>query len=107
MDIDQLFILNLKKFRKNLGFSQKALAERCNAAHSYIRQIESGRGHPSFAFIGKLSDALNIQPYQLFYDETSAKSGKSAQPAYIESLKNKFLEKTAFELDTLINKVKI
>jgi transcriptional regulator with XRE-family HTH domain len=106
MNLDELFVLNLKKWRKNMGFSQKTLAERCDAAHSYIRQIESGSGHPSFAFIGKLAHALNIEPYQLFYEETAVRTGSSVQTERIESLKTEFLGKVADEFDTVIDKLK-
>jgi transcriptional regulator with XRE-family HTH domain len=106
MDLDELFVLNLKKWRKNRGFSQKTLAERCDAAHSYIRQIESGSGHPSFAFIGKLANALNIEPYQLFYEETTARAGSLVQTERIESIKKEFIEKMTHELDTVIDKLK-
>ena len=89
-----------------MGLSQKVLAERCNAAHSYIRQLESGSGHPSFAFIEKLADALNIEPYLLFYDETMAKSEKALKPDNVEKIKNDFLEKVGLELDNVIDNVK-
>lgn len=82
------------------------LAERCNAAHSYIRQIESGSGHPSFTFIGKLAKALDIEAYQLFYDETAAYDEKPSQTEYIRSIKTDFLEKMACELDSVIDKLK-
>ena len=107
MDLDQLFVLNLKKWRKIRGFSQKTLAERCDAAHSYIRQIESGRGHPSFVFIGKLADALGIEPYQLFYDETTTKPDNIIPSEGIECLKTEFIEKAAHEFDALIGKLKV
>jgi transcriptional regulator with XRE-family HTH domain len=106
MDLDQLFVLNMKKWRKTRGLSQKSLAERCNAAHSYIRQIESGRGKPSFAFIGKLADALGIEAYQLFYDETAMRPEKPSQAEYVESIKIDFLDKMALELDTVIDQLK-
>jgi transcriptional regulator with XRE-family HTH domain len=106
MDLDQLFVCNIIKWRKNRGLSQKSLAERCNAAHSYIRQIESGRGKPSFAFIGKLADALSIEAYQLFYDETVTQPEKPSWAEYIESIKIDFLEKMACELDTVIDQLK-
>jgi transcriptional regulator with XRE-family HTH domain len=106
MTFDQLFVSNVRKWRKHRGFSQKTLAERCNAAHSYIRQLESGSGHPSFAFIGKLADALSIEVYQLFYDETVIHDEKSSQTDYIASIKTDFLEKMAGELDSVIEKVK-
>jgi len=104
MDLDRLFISNLKKWRKSKGISQKTLAERCNAAHSYIRQIESGRGHPSFSFIGKLAEALNIEPYQLFFDEKAASLLCSDNS---ESLKKEFLTKMKHEFDIIIKKMKI
>jgi transcriptional regulator with XRE-family HTH domain len=106
MNLDQLFVHNLKKWRKNRGLSQKSLAERCNAAHSYIRQIESGSGKPSFAFIGKLANALGVEAYQLFYDEAAERNGKPSQADRIESIKTDFLEKMAHELDAVIDKLK-
>jgi transcriptional regulator with XRE-family HTH domain len=105
MNLDQLFVHNVRKWRKNRGFSQKLLAEKCNAAHSYIRQLESGSGKPSFAFIGKLADALNIEAYQLFYDETAGQSEKPFRAESLESIKTDFLEKMANELDTVIDKL--
>ncbi|MDR2136312.1 MAG: helix-turn-helix transcriptional regulator [Treponema sp.] len=106
MDLNQLFVKNVKKWRKTRGFSQKLLAERCNAAHSYIRQIESGSGKPSFAFIGKLATALDIDAYQLFYDETMIQSEKSSLEINIETIKANFLEKLARELDMVIENLK-
>jgi transcriptional regulator with XRE-family HTH domain len=107
MDLDQLFVFNVKKWRKNRGISQKALAERCNAAHSYIRQIESGSGKPSFAFIGKLANALDIEAYQLFYDETAEQNEKlPSEKHHLEAIKTHFLEKMAGELDIVIDKLK-
>jgi transcriptional regulator with XRE-family HTH domain len=105
MDLTHVFVHNLKKWRKNVGISQKTLAERCNAAHSYIRQIESGTGHPSFAFIEKLAGALNIEPYKLFYDETAAKS--SVESECINTIKMDFLENVSHEFDTAVKKMKI
>ena len=106
MDMAHLFVLNLKKWRKNKGISQKTLAERCHAAHSYIRQLESGTGHPSFVFIEKLANALNIEPYMLFYDETEGKIEKTMKPDSIDKVKIAFLEKVEHELDNIIDKVK-
>lgn len=107
MDLSRLFIHNLKKWRKNRKLSQKALAERCNAAHSYIRQLESGSGHPSFAFIEKLANALRIEPYQLFYDATTAQlEDQPGQSGFPESIKTKFLEKVACEFDVALDSLK-
>ena len=105
MDLTTVFVRNLKKWRKNMGLSQKTLAERCNAAHSYIRQIESGKGHPSFVFIEKLALALDIEPYKLFYDKTEAKSGKLSTHNHVETIKREFIDKVANEFDTAIEQL--
>jgi transcriptional regulator with XRE-family HTH domain len=105
MDINRLFVHNMKKWRKNMGISQKKLAEKCDAAHSYIRQLESGNGTPSFAFIGKIADALQIQPYQLFYDE-AAKTGQSAYIKYTESIQTKLLEAATHDIQTAFAELK-
>ena len=102
MDLNKLFVLNMKKWRKIRGVSQKTVAERCEAAHVYIRQIENGSRAPSFAFIGKIANALDIEAYQLFYDETAEQNKNPSHRKYIEVLKTNFIGKVAIELDTVI-----
>ena len=105
MELSQVFIQNLKKWRKIMGLSQEKLAERCNTSHSYIRQLESGVGHPSFAFIGKIAAALKIEPYQLFYNET-AKSCESARTRQMESIEKKLLEIVLNDIQTAFDELK-
>ena len=105
MDLERLFIHNLKKWRKITGFSQKKLAEKCDTAHSYIRQIECGSRYPSFAFIGKLANALQIEPYQLFYDET-AKNSQNADAKHIESVQKKLLETVSKDIRAAFDELK-
>jgi transcriptional regulator with XRE-family HTH domain len=104
MDLERIFILNLKKWRKNRELSQKTLADRCDASHSYIRQIESGKGCPSFAFIKKLADALNIEPYLLFFDEAGT-SGRILPPEQIQTLKTALLKKVTHDIQTTFEKL--
>jgi len=103
--MSRIFVRNLKKWRKSMGFSQKVLAEKCNAAHSYIRQIESGKGHPSFAFIEKLANALNIEPFKLFIDDAIVESDKPAATKAIDTIKSEFLEKVGLEFDNACSKI--
>ena len=88
-----------------MGLSQEKLAEKCGTAHSYIRQLESGRGNPSFSFIGKIATALEIEPYQLFFNET-IKSGKSAHIKYMESVQKKLLESVSNEVQSAFDELK-
>jgi transcriptional regulator with XRE-family HTH domain len=102
MDLNCLFILNMKRWRKNRGISQKTLSERCEAAHTYIRQIESGSRTPSFAFIRKLAEALDIEAYQLFYDETADQRKNPSQMEHLEAIKTDILAQVARGIDTVI-----
>jgi transcriptional regulator with XRE-family HTH domain len=46
------------------------LAELCDIASNYIGQIEIGRRFPSLKLIDKISQALNVEPYRFFIDES-------------------------------------
>jgi transcriptional regulator with XRE-family HTH domain len=70
MTLKQIFIQNLKEFRKKEGLSQMKLAEYCNTAHSYIGEIEAGRKFPSMDLIEKIALILKIEPYLFFKSRT-------------------------------------
>jgi len=68
MYLKQVFIQNLKNFRKKENVTQMKLAEYCNTAPSYIGEIEIGRKFPSTEMIERIAEALRIEPYHLFRD---------------------------------------
>ena len=70
MTLKQIFIQNLKEFRKKEGMSQMKLAEYCGTAHSYIGEIEIGRKFPSMDLIEKIAKILRIEPYLFFKSKT-------------------------------------
>ena len=70
MNLQQIFIANLKKYRKERGMSQMALSEICDTTSNYIGQIEMGRRIPSFEKIEKIAEALKIPPSRLFLEES-------------------------------------
>lgn len=69
MTLRDIFIANLKKYRKENALSQMKLAEKCNTSTSYIGEIEIGRKFPSIEMIESICQALEIKPYQLFLEE--------------------------------------
>ncbi|MDR0449835.1 MAG: helix-turn-helix transcriptional regulator [Treponema sp.] len=75
MDLKQIFIFNLRRFRHERGISQFRLAELCDTAISYIGEIEIGRRFPSLKLIEKIGKALQVEPYRFFIDA----SGDSAE----------------------------
>ena len=74
MALQQVFMANMKNYRKQSGLTQEKLAEMCNTDPCYIRQIEIGRRFPSLKYIERIAEALNISPYRLFYDETNSEN---------------------------------
>jgi transcriptional regulator with XRE-family HTH domain len=78
MHLRDLFIINLKKYRKARGVSQMKLAELCDTATGYIGQIEIGNRFPSVEMIEKIAKSLRIKPHLLFLDEGDADTQAAA-----------------------------
>ena len=76
MTLQQIFITNLKKIRKEHGISQMKLSEMCETTSNYIGQIEMGRRIPSFEKIEKIAAALGIASYEFFVYNTENKNDK-------------------------------
>ncbi|MDR1836161.1 MAG: helix-turn-helix transcriptional regulator [Treponema sp.] len=70
MTLKQVFIRNLRGYRKKEGLSQMKLAEYCDTAPSYIGDIEIGRRFPSIDMIEKIAGVLRIEPYHFFRNDT-------------------------------------
>ena len=70
MTLKQIFIKNLKEFRKKEGISQMKLAEYCDTSASYIGEIEIGRKFPSTEMIEKIAKILRIEPYLFFKSQS-------------------------------------
>jgi transcriptional regulator with XRE-family HTH domain len=67
--IQEILRANVKRVRKELGYSQMKLAELCNVSTSFIGEIELGKKFPSAETLQKLSDALRLRPFQLFLED--------------------------------------
>ncbi|MDR1210692.1 MAG: helix-turn-helix domain-containing protein [Spirochaetaceae bacterium] len=72
MRIQELFIANLKDYRKQRKISQLQLASLCDSSQTYIAEIEVGKKFPSLDMIEKIAAALNIESYHLFQNIASA-----------------------------------
>ena len=66
MTFQELFIINLKDFRKLRKISQAKLAELCGSSQAYIAEIEVGKKFPSPDMIERIASALDIESYCLF-----------------------------------------
>ena len=69
MDIVKVFGTNVKRYRRALGISQEAFAEKCGLHRTYISAIECYRRSISLENIQRIADALEIETYKLFLTE--------------------------------------
>jgi len=74
MTFQELFIMNLKDFRKLRKISQIKLAEMCVSSQAYIAEIEVGKKFPSPDMIEKIASALNVESYCLFQNTQKAEN---------------------------------
>jgi transcriptional regulator with XRE-family HTH domain len=101
MSLQEVFIANLKKFRKERGLSQMKLAERCDTSTSYIGEIEIGAKFPSVAMIEKLATALHVPAHLLFMEEPAEIFAGTFQPLIPEEIKTELVN----QINTVINKI--
>jgi transcriptional regulator with XRE-family HTH domain len=106
MTLQEIFIVNLKKFRKARGFSQMVLSEKCDTTSNYIGQIEMGRRIPSFQKIEKIAAALGIHSFELFMCEAAEKTqeNKPKTGDFLQKMPQNIKKDIISNLLTAINK---
>jgi transcriptional regulator with XRE-family HTH domain len=72
LTIQELFIINLKAYRKIHKISQTQLADLCDSSTGYIGEIESGKRFPSVNMIERIANALEIESWNLFKNEPAS-----------------------------------
>ncbi|HEV7314901.1 helix-turn-helix transcriptional regulator [Sphingopyxis sp.] len=65
MDVVQLFGVNVRHHRKLKGMTQEELAAAAEMERSYVSDLERGTRNPSVAALGRIAEALEIEPYVL------------------------------------------
>lgn len=100
MNLQTIFISNMKKIRKQKHITQEKLAEMCGTDTCYIGQIETFRRFPSIPLIEKIASALGVEAWVLFKNEETTKY-ENQKLEKISLIK----EKLSSELDKTILKV--
>lgn len=71
MEILKVFGSNLRYYRSQMGVSQEKFAEMCGLHRTYISDIERFNRSISLENIQKVADAIGIETYKLFIENTS------------------------------------
>ena len=101
MDLQDVFISNLKTIRKERLITQEKLAELCNTDTAYIGQIETRKRFPSISLIEKIAAALNVEPYRLFKNNSTS---KNEDPEKLNALKKEFLSLIDTDIEEFLKK---
>ena len=108
MDLQSIFVNNLKRIRKEKKLTQAMLAEMCGTDTSYISQIEIKRRFPSVALIERISTALDIEPYILFLgkekDSVSQKKVRKSSELVISKIKKDLLNKVNANIESVLRR---
>ena len=105
MTLKNVFISNMKEFRKKEGISQMKLAEYCNTSPTYIGEIEVGKKFPSMDMIEKIALILKIKPYHFFIDHTEQNNDinpENIYPKLPRSMQNEIRSELSFSINELI-----
>jgi transcriptional regulator with XRE-family HTH domain len=65
MDVVQLLGENVRHYRKLRGMTQEQLALETDMERSYVSDLERGTRNPSVRALGRLAEALGIEPHKL------------------------------------------
>ena len=73
MDAVQLLGRNVRRLRREKGLTQERLALDAGMKRSYVSDLERGTRNPTVRALGRLADALEVEPAELL-------KGRSAPP---------------------------
>ncbi len=65
MDLREVFATNLRRLRHEKGLSQDDLAYEAEVSRSYLAQLEKAAYYASLKIVGRLAEALNVEPAEL------------------------------------------
>lgn len=65
MDLREVFAANLRRLRNAKGVSQDDLAYEADVSRSYLSQLEKGAFYASLNVVGRLAEALGVEPAEL------------------------------------------
>ncbi len=72
--------LKIAELRRGVRLTQEQLAERLEVSPQWLRQIETGREHPSLVTMVKIALALDVTVKDLFESPASMQKSKPGRP---------------------------
>lgn len=76
MDVVQLLGANVRRHRKLKGMSQEELALEAGMERSYVSDMERGTRNPTVRALGRLAEALGVEPKTLLEIQDTEDGGE-------------------------------
>ena len=106
LSLQELFINNLKFYRKKCGLSQELLSEKLNKGTNYINKIESHASFPTIQVIEEIAQILNIKAAQLFEEDTTPHNIiTNDRDTFIADVTETLYQKLSADMKTIIEKL--
>ena len=106
LSLQEIFLNNLKFYRKNAGLSQEALSEKLNKGVNYINRIESRASFPTIQVIEEIADILEIKASQLFEDDSTPKNIiTSDRDRFVKEVTDNLYTKLSADMKSILEKL--
>jgi len=105
MTLKQIFVNNMREFRKKEGISQMKLAEYLDTSPTYIGEIEVGKKFPSMDMIEKIAAILRIKPYHFFINRAEENADiniENTYPKLPKSMQKEMRNEILFSINEII-----
>lgn len=74
MDLCGIFGTNVKRLRKQAGYSQEEFADLTGTARSYMSDLERSARNPTLKIVERIALALKVDPSELLKDSNGGPS---------------------------------
>jgi len=106
LTLQDIFINNLKFYRKKAKLSQEALSERLNKGMNYINKIESRSSFPTIQVVELIAEELEIKASQLFEEERTPKNIiLSDRDKFVSDVTATLYEKLSSDMKSILEKI--
>lgn len=79
MDLKEVMAANLRRTRHEKGMTQEELADRSGLSTRYVGAIERADVSASVTILGRIAEALGIEPGELLAVKRSSSRGSSSR----------------------------
>jgi transcriptional regulator with XRE-family HTH domain len=82
-DLREIVAINVGRVRREKGWTQEDLAERAGLSARYVGQVERAQASMSVSVLGRIADALSVEPSALVSDlRQLVRHGKRGLPRH-------------------------